>query len=164
MASNNYGNSELNLDHTETGQTPPDLLSPIPSQYIQSSNQIPSAPPLDPGTIIVPSEISLDMGLQQYPSSHPISTSLSTASTEGYEMAAWPYEPYCPIEDAYCCTGEYAPETNKFLDGCSPWKTAKVIRTAKREQCQEYCCADFLPDRNQGFDCVPGQTPWAPHG
>lgn len=119
LAPRNYGSSELNLDHTESGQNPPGLVSPIPLQYIQASDQIPSAPRLDPGPIVT-AEISLNIGPQQDTSSLPISTSLYTTSPEGFEMAAWPYEPYCPVEDAFCCTGEYAPETMKFLDGCSP--------------------------------------------
>lgn len=165
FAPTNYVESELDRDDAGTGQNTPDLPSSTPVQYIESSNLFQSAPLLDLGTKVKP-EFNLDItGIHQDASSLAFSRPVYTTSPEGFEMAAWPYSPYCPIEDAYCCTGDYAPETNDFLEGCSPWKASEVTRKARRAKCpdaQEYCCADFLPDRKQGFHCVQGHTPWLP--
>lgn len=120
FAPTNYVESELDRDDAGTGQSTPDLPSSIPVQYIESSNLFQSAPLLDLGTKVKP-EFNLDItGIHQDASSLPFSRPVYTTSPEEFEMAEWPYSPYCPIEDAYCCTGDYAPETNDFLEGCSP--------------------------------------------
>ena len=120
IAPSNYIGSELDLDDAGTSQNTLSLLSPLPTQYIESSHPFRSAPILDIGTNVNP-EFNLEItGIHQGVSSLSFSRPVYSAGPDGFERAEWPYTPYCPIEFAYCCTGDYAPETNKFVDGCSP--------------------------------------------
>lgn len=105
--------SGFDPEDTGTGPNAPGLLSSVPVQYIESPNLFQSTPLLDLGTTVKP-DFKLDLAAIYQDLPFPIP--LNTAP----EMARWPYNPYCPLEDAYCCTGDYAPETNKFLEGCNP--------------------------------------------
>lgn len=122
LVSSSLVRSEFGLDDTGAGQNTPGFLSPIPVQYIEPFNPFRLASLLDLGTSVRP-EFNPDItGVRLDASSLPPTRSVQTADPDGFEIVVWPYEPYCPLEFAYCCTGDYSPETNKFPDGCSPCK------------------------------------------
>lgn len=114
----NYFRSEFDLEDTRAGQNTPGLLFPIPVQYIETSNPFQSAPLLDLGTNVKPEFNRDTSGVNLDVPSLPVPRPVTNAGLKGFEIAEWPYAPYCPMEFAYCCTGDYAPETNKYLDGC----------------------------------------------
>lgn len=120
-ARNNDFRSEFDLKDTRPGQNTPGLLFPIPVQYtdIETSNTFESAPLLDLGTNVIPESNRDISGVHPDISNLPFSRPVTNAGLKGVEIAEWPDAPYCPMEFAYCCTGDYAPETNKYLDGCS---------------------------------------------
>lgn len=121
IAPSNYVGSEFDLDDAGTGKNTPSLLSPLLVQYIESSNPFQSAPIIDLGTNVMLSwnsiltlPVSIRI-LRVFPFPDPFTAPVRRV-LKGQNCPT----PYCPVEFAYCCTGDYAPETNKFVDGCSP--------------------------------------------